>query len=331
MTQKELSARTGLTPKTVNEIVQGKAPITPETALKLERVFGRPAHFWNGLERQYQETQARLAERELLKNAQKWLSHIPTNEMIRLGWISKQVSFVEQLEEVLRFFGVASPQQWRTVWETHQVAYRQSKRFETQEEAVSAWLRKGEIEGQEIETLPYDRERFIEALRKARALTLEAPQVFQEKLPRLCADAGVAAVFVPELPKTGLWGATRWITPEKALIQLSLRYKTNDHLWFTFFHEAAHLLLHGKKDIFLEGKGMDDTKEAEANRFAADFLIPPHELKSFLGNGLLTLGSIQQFADHIGIAAGIVVGRLQHDGIIGQHVGNGLKRRYRWA
>lgn len=51
MTQTELADRTGLTKKTINEIIRGKSPITPETALKLERSLGRPAHFWNNLGR----------------------------------------------------------------------------------------------------------------------------------------------------------------------------------------------------------------------------------------------------------------------------------------
>ncbi|VAW51008.1 Antitoxin HigA / unknown domain [hydrothermal vent metagenome] len=64
-------------------------------------------------------------------------------------------------------------------------------------------------------------------------------------------------------------GATRWISANKVVIQISLRYKTDDHLWFIFFHEAGHILLHGKKELFLEGtNGLDEKKENEANVFA---------------------------------------------------------------
>lgn len=330
MAQKELAARTGITPKTINEIVQGKAPLTPETALKLERVFGRPAQFWNNLEREYQEVVARKAERDQLQSAINWLKRVPVKELVKFGWIKKQSSNIDQLEEMLRFFGVASPDQWKAVWENYQVVYRQTKRFETCAEAVSAWLRQGEIEGQAISCAPFNKARFLEVLREARSLTTEQPKVFQPRLVELCASAGVAVVFVPELPRTGLWGSTRWLTTDIALIQLSLRYKTNDHLWFTFFHEAGHVLLHGKKDVFLEGKGMDDGKEAEANRFSADFLIPQAEHTKFLKQRP-SLSRIREFADHLGIAPGIVVGRLQHDKEIGPDIGNQLKSRYQWV
>ena len=130
----------------------------------------------------------------------------------------------------------------------------------------------------------------------------------------LCAEAGVALVLVPELPKTHVYGFTRWLTPNKALIQLSLRYKTDDLLWFTFFHEAAHILLHGKRDIFIEKQGVDSPKETEANQWAGDFLIPPAEWTRFLAGlpAKPTAAQVSTFARKLGIAPSIPLGRLQH-------------------
>src|SRR3712207_2277339 len=53
---------------------------------------------------------------------------------------------------------------------------------------------------------------------------------FQPKMISLCAGAGVALVFIPEMKGCPASGAARWLTPEKAIIQLSLRFKTDDHL-----------------------------------------------------------------------------------------------------
>lgn len=141
----------------------------------------------------------------------------------------------------------------------------------------------------------------------------------------------MAVVLVPGLPKTGLSGATRWLNPDKALIQLSLRYKSNDHLWFTFFHEAAHILLHGKKELFLEGlDGIDETKEHEANVFARDRLIPPRGFASFVRQADFSQEAITRFSESIGIAPGIVVGRLQHEGWLPHSHCNALKIFYDW-
>jgi HTH-type transcriptional regulator / antitoxin HigA len=171
---------------------------------------------------------------------------------------------------------------------------------------------------------------FRKCWRFIRALTREEPQVFVPRLTDLCAAAGVAIVFVPELPKTGVSGATRWIG-DRAVIQLSLRYKSNDQLWFTFFHEAGHILKHGRKEIFIESNGLDGEKEEEANAFARDKLIPPEELRRFLQHWNQSNEGIIAFADRIGIAPGIVAGRLQHDGLLPNSHGNKLKIYYRWA
>lgn len=330
MTQAELAARTGLAKKTINEIIKGKSPISPETSLKFERTLGRPAHFWNNLERQYQEDQARLAEHSRLKANLDWLKKIPVASMTRLGWIKKYTDKSMQLEAVLRFFGIAHPDQWESVFDEYQIAYRKTPKKQESKEALSVWLRQGEILAQQISCATFEKAQFSEKLIEIRKLTCEKPDSFVPKLIEVCASAGVAVVFVPELPGVGVYGATRWLA-DKPLIQLSLRYKSNDHLWFTFFHEAAHIIKHGRKEVFLEGNTTDCEKEEEANKFARDKLIPPQSLQNFIKKGRLLLPSISRFADEIGIAPGIVVGRLQHDNFLPRHVGNKLKIFYKWS
>lgn len=333
MTQAELADRMGLAKKTINEIIKGKAPITIETALKLERTLGRPAHFWSNLERQYQEDRLRIDKQQRIQSDLEWLEKVPVAAMTNLGWIPKLKNKAEKLEAVLCFFGIASPAQWEKIWREHQVAYRQTERFENCAESVSAWLRQGEIQAQQITCAPFDKKSFQNVLGEVRDLTREeAPDVFVPKLVELCASAGVAVVFVPELPKSGTYGATRWLG-ERAVIQLSLRYKSNDHLWFTFFHEAGHILKHGRKDVFIEGKnGLDNEKEEEANIFARDKLIPPIDYRRFLADwDRLSLSPVVTFAEEIKIAPGIVVGRLQHDGYLPKDIGNKLKAFYRWS
>lgn len=62
MTQAELAARTGRPKQHINEIVAGKAPITQDMAIQLERSLGAPASFWNNREARYREHLARQAE-----------------------------------------------------------------------------------------------------------------------------------------------------------------------------------------------------------------------------------------------------------------------------
>lgn len=335
MSRAELAKRTGLSEKHIIAILKGKGStiITPETAIKLERALGMPVDYWLNLEAHYQETRARLAEQERLENDLGWLDRIPVREMVTHGWLKKIKDKKAQLDEVLRFFGIASVAQWEELWPHVAVAYRQHGKHEIFPEAVSAWLRRGEIEAAAIECRPFDKTAFRAVLGKIRDLTTEPdPQVFVPTLRARCALAGVAVVLVPGLPKTGLSGATRWLNPDKALIQLSLRYKSNDQFWFTFFHEAGHILLHGKKELFLEGaNGMDETKEQQANDFARDRLISPRKFMSFVKQSSFSFEDIRNFASSLDVAPGIVVGRLQHEGLLPHTHGNRLKIFYKWV
>lgn len=327
MSQAALAERTGRPKKTINEIINGKSSITPATALQLERVLGVPASFWNKRESDYREFLARKEEQENLKKQVEWLKKLPLKAMMKLGWIEASSDKVTQLQLVLNFFGVATPKEWDELWNGSRLAFRRSPSFKSDPGAVAAWLRKGELQGQSIVCSPFDEARFKEALQKAKDLTVTPLEDFRKELVRLCALAGVAVVFVPELPGTRTSGATRWLTTDKALIQLSLRYKTDDQLWFTFFHEAGHILMHGKSKVFLEDDSAKDGMEEEANHFAANLLIPESKLRQFTAKGERSLTAIQSFAHELGIAPGIVVGRLQHESYLPKSHCNGLKKR----
>lgn len=334
MTQTELAERMGRPKKTISEIINGKAAITPDTALQLERVLGIKSGFWNNRERHYREALARQEEQERLSKQVEWLDQIPVEEMVKKKWIQSYQDKVEQLQEVLNFFGVASPDQWQIALGGAHVYFRKSNAFQSNPSAVAAWLRRGEIEASRINCAPYSANKFKETLQQVRALTVEPPEIFQSAVVRLCAAAGVAVVFLPELSKTRTCGATQWLSHDKALIQLSLRYKTDDHLWFTFFHEAGHILLHPKRNVFIEFEGkQEDKEENEADTFSANLLIPPDKWKRFLTSGQKKSEVvIQQFASEIGIAPGIVVGRLQHrEKVLPPNLCNGLKRKLRWV
>src|SRR3972149_6959506 len=108
MTQRDLALRTGMAPKTINEIIKGKAPITPETSVLLERVTGVPARMWNNLETNSREQLARLADRGRLEADLAWLKTIPTKELVARGVIEGTDDKVTLLHSVLGFFGVGS-------------------------------------------------------------------------------------------------------------------------------------------------------------------------------------------------------------------------------
>ena len=332
MSQSELAERTHRPKKTISEIINGKAAITPETAIQLERVLNVPARFWMNLENNFREILARLEEQERLAKQQEWLQSVPVKAMIVRGWVKKQSGVVEQFQEVLSFFGVASVEGWNDYWGNllSSVAFRQSRAFKSESNAVATWLRRGELEARDIQCNEFNSTEFKKVLSSIKSLTGETPEVFVPEMTKLAASAGVAIVFVAEVPKCRVNGATRWLNSNKALIQLSLRYRTDDHLWFTFFHESGHILKHGKKALFLEGEFNNEQAESEADTFASDFLIPLKEYRKFRSVGDFTQSSVKMFSERLGIAPGIIVGRLQHDKVIPFSHLNNLKIQFTW-
>lgn len=328
--QAEFAQRCGYTTKHASLLINGKASITEDTALKLERVLGSSARFWLVREAQYRETVARQKEFNALEAQAGWLKQLPMADMLKFGWIKKFSHKGQQVAECLQYFGVSSVDIWQKRYAEPVAAFKASNKFEKDGAAVSAWLRQGERCADEIACEPYDKERFRQVLSELRALTNETePDVFVIALVEACSQAGVAVVFAPTPKGCPISGATRWLSADKALLMLSLRHATNDHLWFAFFHEAGHLLLHGKKMVFLETKGLDDEHEQQADKFARNLLIPSaHAVQlPFLDK---TYAAVKQFAEEIGVAPAIVVGRMQKEGYLTWNLLNKCKVRYKW-
>jgi HTH-type transcriptional regulator / antitoxin HigA len=326
MSQRDLARRTGLSPKHVNKLLHGLVPLSADVAVRLERVTGTPARFWNRMEANYRSDLERIQSKRDLAADVIWVRDFPVSELVKRDVLPAEPSDkVSRLEQLLAFFGVASVDAYQDVYSELTCALCTSKTYEAKAGALTAWLRLGEIAAQDIYCEPYDRKRLEAALPLIRALTREDTDAAREQARDICASCGVAVVFVPELPGSRASGVARWLTPAKALIQLSYRYRTDDHLWFTFFHEIAHVLRHGKTDVWIEAASSpDNPREAEADSFSRDTLIPRTEAKELAS--LKTLSEVQHFADRIGIAPGIVVGRLQHDTLWSYSQGNQLKR-----
>ncbi len=335
-TQAELAKRTGFTAKHVNELVKGKAALTPDAAGRLSSVLGAPVEFWLVREAKYQAALERQRREEIEPDEKSWLAQLPVSFMSKSGWIEDHRRLHERFAACLQFFGVASVGAWQERYARPLAAFRASGKHPKKLGAVAAWLRRGELETTAVRSEPFDKEGFRRALGELRALTLEPdPMVFAPRLVETCAAFGVAVALVPAPGGCPVSGATQWLSPDKAMLLLSLRHKTNDHLWFTFFHEAGHLILHGKKLLRIEGlEGLDLMAEEEANRFAGDLLIPEEEVKRLAAVQAakkFTEASLKRFAAELGVAPGIVVGRLQKSGVIPWSHLNKLKVRYTWA
>ena len=327
----EFARRCGRSAKLISEIIAGKAPIEPVTALQFEKVLGLDASVWLGMESDYRLHQEREAEKRRAAKLAEWSKSFPVGELVKRGIIAKPSSNADRVSKLLSFFGVASVEAWQNRQSAVSVAYRHSPSFNSDELALATWLRLGELEAEKIECEAYNEAAFKRSLTRIRKLTPAQSIDLLAEARQLCRDSGVALVLVKPLPKTALSGAARWLTPRKAVIQLSARHKRDDHLWFSLFHEAAHILLHSKKSIFIdESNGKIAKADAQADMWAADFLVPPLDWKRFTATSRFSRNAVLRFAEHQGIAPSIVVGRLQHEEHIGWDALNDLRKSLRW-
>jgi len=329
MTQTELARRLGVSLKHTNQVIKGAASISPDLALGLEKVFGASADFWLNRESQPEADLARQQEERDLADAVEWAKRFPISDLKKRGFLSAESKGPALVADLLRFLGLAHP----SLWSDPIAAFRKSLVHESDAYALDAWLRVGELRADKIRCKAYDADRFRTVLGQVRGLTRLDPEEWEPKLVALAASAGVAVIIEPTLPRARANGATRWLSPTKALLQLSLRYAWEDIFWFSFFHEAAHVLLHRKKHVFIEGLKRNvpsdvRREEAEADRFATRFLIPQEYEGEMLA---LHLSQVPAFADQLGISPSIVVGRLQHEGALQPNQGNQLRRRLQFA
>jgi addiction module HigA family antidote len=332
ISQTDLAKRMGRPIKTINEIIQGKAAITPETAIQLERALDIPAEFWMERERNYRLELAEIEDAEQLIQQKDWLKNFPIKQMMDFGWIApKSKEIVDLMDVLLKFFGVAGKDAF---YEATCFAYIEESAFRLTNQdkknpyALAAWLKQGEKQADQLQVEKFDKNLLKANLEKIKDVMVAHQEDFFFQLQRLCAEAGVKVVHTPGLPNSKVHGSTRWVN-DTPLIQLSNQFKRNDIFWFTFFHEAGHILKHGKKELFVEGIKYSEggsIKEKEADQFAIEFVFSDKEEKEFkmlAKRRGLTVDLIYSFAKEIQTHPAIIVGRLEHNGML--HHGQGLK------
>jgi HTH-type transcriptional regulator/antitoxin HigA len=210
--------------------------------------------------------------------------------------------------EVLAFFRVGDVEALTPSWAASSVAYRKATASLPHHEDLMTWLTMAERDIDPRTLLAYDENGLRALLPELRTLTRGNPETYVEEAIALLRHVGVGLVVVPEVPKLGIYGATRWLQGHP-VIQLSLRGKTDDQLWFTLFHEIGHVLLHSASGLYIAGA--DTHAENEADTFASDTLIPPADAARMpVGRNI---GAVEDFAAEIGIAAGIVLGRIHRE------------------
>lgn len=327
-----LSEALGLRNDQVQALIDGVIPLTIDLADRLTELVGGSVEFWMTRDAQYRADLIRTA-------ADAWAQHFPVSDMTTFGWIPTHVEdWLQQIQACLEFFDVTELH----AWEENQSALRTLTRFrssqavEKDDYAVAAWLRQCDVQLSRIQCQSWNPEAFSKLLPELVPLSRNPdPREFVPELSVRCAEVGVAFGIVRAPRGCPISGAARRLSNGHPSIALTGRHKADDHLWFTFFHEAAHLVLHDSDALYLDVIEKDSepepySVEAEADEYASTILIPSvyEQAIAEARNSPLRLSRL---AREIGVALGIVVGHLQHEGIVGYATKlNRFKNRYRW-
>lgn len=317
MSQAELAVRMGRSVSKLNELIKGKAPLTAETAKKLEYVLGIDAKFWLNLENIYQQELLEIEQLTFLEQCNDWIKGFPLQQLKEMRVLPNTNNRNELADALLKFFRVASPEEWSSIYESEQLAFKIDLRHTTNPKAISIWLRLGEVLAEDIELDSFDKRIIRSSLARIEEICYQHETNWLEQLQNICASFGVALVYTPCIPQAPIYGATRWIKNRTLpLIQLSDRQKDYNAFWFSFFHELGHIRYHNKSDVFLTGLDeivQDKDKESQADEFAANMLLDEAERKTLFKqtnfNKQVIIELSEQFRKH----PSILVSQIQRE------------------
>lgn len=281
MSIREFAIRTAKPEKTILAVIKGDSSITPDMAVIFENVTLIPAHFWLARQRNYDEFQAHQRLKQKIEASAGWVDCFPIRQMEEYGWINSSMDLATKTKSLLQFFSLTSKEAWENYYINQQlkIAFRISLKSSINPFAISAWLRQGDRLAGNIEvTHRYSHKRLKEKLDEMKAILTERGDDWAENLQAACADCGIKLIFTPVLPEAPINGAARWIASKYPCIQMLMEEECSDNFKFTFFHEIGHILLHGKKDFFLENveyENKESKKEREADSFARSMLDQP--------------------------------------------------------
>jgi HTH-type transcriptional regulator / antitoxin HigA len=331
LTQAEFARRSGLTTKLVSEIISGKNPVSPVTARAIAPVVGLQPIVWLNLQSEWSLFEARR-NAALPASAESLFKRLPIAELKKRNILPDRAVGADLLDHVLKFLGVGTVAAYEGRCHGLAVNYRHSAKLESSPDHVFAWLQCGEIRARRLELGSYDKEQFSAIVKgQLRMLTLEKPEQFWPQMEALCREAGVALVCEKPFSGTKLSGAARWLDEGNPIIQLSLRHKTNDHFWWTFFHECGHVLLHPDKNFVDDENAVDGVRaEAQADAFALEVLVGQDRLSAFAATRPKSEAAIMDFANRVGIHPGLIVGMLQFRKVVPWTHLNRLKERFEW-
>ena len=322
MSQKEFAARMDMSEKHISKLINGDVRLTPETAVRLEMVLGVPAKFWNNLEAIYREKIIKAEAENAMDADVELAKQFPYSEMAKFGWVPETRETKEKVINLRKYFEVVELSLLGSEQITR-IACRRLAITEKSDLALMAWAQEAKIKARDIQAAPINIKGLIAAIPEIRKMTVLKPGEFCPQIKKCLSDCGIALVFLPHLKGSFLQGAS-FMDGNKIVVGLTARGKDADKFWFSLFHELAHIVLGHVGQPY----GTSEEDEKAADKWSGDTLIAADDFEAFRKDRDYSERSVLQFANAQGVAPGIVVGRMQMEGMIKYSMLNNLKEKY---
>ena len=312
LTQEDFAKRLDTTPKNLSLLIRGEQSLSIDIAMKLSRMIGTTVSYWLNLQNSYDALIAEFkSEKELEQEREifKALDYRYFRENFGLPELPRKID--DQIVEVRRFLHVST----LSVFAKRDMAVSfKSASVELSNTNIikaNAMVQIAINKALNTNAPKYNKSKFKQMVRYALSLTRNHED-FYPLIRKAFFEAGVILVILPNLPGSKINGATKRLE-KNVMLMVNDRRLNADTFWFTLFHEIGHII-HGDYGISFEKETGE--KEETADRFAADLLIEPDEYQQFVRGNMFTLTKIREFADLIDRDPGIVLGRLQKDGLV---------------
>ncbi|WP_295828961.1 HigA family addiction module antitoxin [uncultured Microbacterium sp.] len=338
-TQQEAANRLGFSRKHVNEIVNGRAPVTSETALRLERLTGIPADSWVRFEARYQLDLARLHDDAELRGHAPKIPPTVSKYLRDLGATKATLrSPATLVADFLKYHGCST-------WESFEdqvvneskgefaLAALKENNASLDRVACATWLRAGEQHEafERGRSFSFDQAGLLALLPDLRERASVPDRALLGDLTEMLARVGVVYMFVDAPEKLPIYGMTRWIEKRVPVIQQSGRRLKDGFIIWAFFHEIGHILHDPRGDLhfeFTSERKRTSAAEKAANEFAFETLFGASGLEPF--NGLSSDSAIERAAKRLGVAPGVAVQQLHRRRKLDYAYGNRLFVELLW-
>lgn len=330
LSQRDFASRMNVSASQISKLINGQQNLTPKLISSLANVLGTSLTLWENLNNNYLNQIEKIKEAKSFQYQKSIYKNLNYSFWQDLQIVPQTKNISERISNLSKFLHIESLDVLKKPDLLTQYRHSGNK---SNVICTNAWLLTAIEFGNNQIVDKFDKNKLESNINKLRNLTNNSVNDVLKNIKAILNNAGVVFVALPDLPGTGINGAVKWKNKQQTpILMLNNRGKRDDIFWFSLFHEIEHIFQNKSKMIVSPSETVSSNTtlerlEKDADDFARDALINEHHYQSFIDKKDFSAYAVKAFASQENIAPGIVVGRLQKEGVIPYNRLNDLKRK----